>query len=190
MALDLKGYFAYQCFQLLKMEQDLRQLYDLLWKEVENFEIKELFRTRSESLRDQVQHLERALGKLTAGLPLPTGEAGRALEAAPEVLALMAEKGGHPLTQGLLQEHHAFMRLDPSQALIEIHHLQETERIEELETSAYDALLGLAQELRESALPELLRPDRTRQAEIRRLLQDRRRTVLREYHEADRREAA
>jgi len=191
MGLDLKGYLAYQCFQMLKMEHDLRELYDLLWKEVENFEIKELFRTRSESLGDGVRHLEQALEKLSAGLPLPTRQAGaRALEAAPGVLVLMAEKGGHPVTQGILQEHQTFMRLDPSQAVIEIHHLQEADRVEQAEIVAYDSLIGLAEELHEPGVAELLQANRTQEVESRRLLQERRRAVLREYHEAERREAA
>ena len=46
------------------MEHDLRALYELLWKEVENFELKELFRARSEAIGQQMEHLEVAMGKL------------------------------------------------------------------------------------------------------------------------------
>ncbi len=72
MAIDLRSYLAYRCFQTLRMEHDLRALYELLWKEVENFELKELFRNRSEAIGEQMEHLEAALGKLDAVIGLPT----------------------------------------------------------------------------------------------------------------------
>ncbi len=182
MALELKGYLTYRVFQLLKMAHDIRYLYGLLWKEVENFELKEFFRERSQSVEKEVHNLEEALRHLGTGLPLPVPpERTRALEAAPETLPLMAERGGNPVTQGIIQEHQMFMRLDPTQAAVDVHDLLEAGRIEHLEVIAYEHLIALAGELDQPEVRELLEQNRQAGVEERTHVEDRLRPLLEEF---------
>src|SRR5574340_406900 len=129
--MDLRSYLAYRTYHLLKMEHDSRYLNDLFSKEVENYELKEFLRNEAKSLEGQLHKLEQALGQLGTGLEL-IGRPGvtRALEVAPDVLPLMAERGGHPVTQGILQDHLMFMRMDPPRPLVARHDRPASQRLQ------------------------------------------------------------
>jgi ferritin-like metal-binding protein YciE len=159
-----------------------------LWKEVENFELKELFRARGEAIQEHAERLESVLSKLDASVSLPTTGA-RGVEAEGGLLSLLAERGGHPVTQGLLQEHQLFMRLDPSQAVVEIHDLMEAGRIEHTQMMACDELIGLAQELQEADVVALLKQERREEEANRGILLDWMHTLVREYREGRRKAA-
>ncbi len=101
----------------------------------------------------------------------------------------MAERGGHPLTQGMLQEHQVFMRLDPSPAVQEIHDLLEANRIENLQLLTFDELIALAEELKEPEVVALLKKQRREEEANRKMVQEWMRSLVREYREGKRRAA-
>lgn len=134
MAMDLREYFRLRCSEMLAMERDVWQINSLLIRETADPRLKMAFERHNEPIRWQISNLEQVVDQLD-------GVVG------PEE---------HPMTQGMMRAHHQFMTLNPTQALIDLHHALEGDKLLHLEIASYIGLISMARHLGEEDFVRLL----------------------------------
>ena len=173
MAMDVREYMQFRCSQMLAMEQDILQMLKQMTGEVQNSQLKQMFQQHQQPTQQQINNLEQVLNQL-----------GGQHEQSQSFMVRMKERlgmeaqGKAPVTQAMMQAHQDFMSMDPPQYLIDLHDAMEGEKVEHMEIAEYRGLIGLARELGEDNIAQLLQQNLSGEQQARAMIEDSLPTLL------------
>ncbi|MHB9110388.1 MAG: YciE/YciF ferroxidase family protein [Armatimonadota bacterium] len=161
--MDLQGYLAFRCSQMLKMERDILAMNNMMAEEVKTPRLKEMLQQHAGPTQQQISTLEQVVRQLGGE---SEEQQGGVIGQVTEALG-MEGQGSTPITKAMMQEHQQFLSMKPSQELIDLNDALEGDKVEHLEIASYTGLMNLAKHMGRDDIAHLLQQNLQGEQEMR-----------------------